>query len=213
MATSENTRLAALVAAGTAGVALLAALAFVGLQIWAPADRFAACRAVQVAGGQKFGGPFTLTAQNGERVSSDTLFARPALVYFGYTFCPDVCPLDVVRNVEAVDLLTDAGHDIRPVFITVDPARDTVQALSDYAEAMHPDMVALTGGEAELRAALSAYGGIASKQDDDPEYYLMSHTTLTYLALPGDEVVAVFTRRMGPEDLAEKTACYLDAAS
>ena len=99
-----------------------------------------------------------------------------------------------------------------PVFITVDPERDTPEALSDYANAMHPRMVALTGDPETLRQTLAKFGGSASKQDDDPEYYLMSHTTLTYLMLPGEGVVALFTRRLGPEELAEKTACYLDAA-
>ena len=69
-----------------------------------------------------------------------------------------------------------------------------------------------TGEEAELKATLASFGGTAAKLDDDPEYYIMSHSTLTYLMLPGEGVVALFTRKLGPEELAEKTACYLEAA-
>ena len=208
----DRSRLVAVLAVAATGLLLLGSLTFVAFQLRAPADRFAACREVQIAGGQQIGAPFNLVDQTGTTVSADQVIDRAALVYFGYTFCPDVCPLDVVRNVVAVDVLADAGRDVRPVFITVDPARDTAQALADYAHAMHPKMIALTGDEDMLKATLAAFGGAASKQDDDPEYYLMSHTTLTYLMLPGEGVVALFTRRLGPEQLADKTACYMDAA-
>lgn len=206
----RNTGFGVVVAAASAGLLLLGSLAFVVLQIKAPADRFAACREVQIAGGQKIGGPFELTDHNGNAVTDGTVVDRPALIYFGYTFCPDVCPLDVVRNVEAVDLLAERNHEVRPVFITVDPGRDTVEALNDYAYAMHPRMVALTGDPDALRQTLAKFGGSASKQDDDPEYYLMAHSTLSYLMLPGEGVVALFTRRIGPDEMAEKIACYLE---
>lgn len=202
----------AIAAAGAAALMLLASIAFVVLQVRAPGDRFAACREVQIAGGQKLGGPFELVDHTGATVTDGDVVDRPVLLYFGYTFCPDVCPIDVVRNIDAVDILAEAGREVRPVFVTVDPARDTPEALSDYAGAMHPRMIALTGAEDRVAAVLASFGGSASKQDDDPEYYLVSHTTLTYLMMPGEGVVAIFTRRLGPEELAEKTACFLDAA-
>lgn len=209
---TDRTGLVAIVAAGVVALVLLGSLAFVLLQLRAPADRFAACREVQVAGGQVLGAPFELIDHNGKTVTSDEVIDRPALVYFGYTFCPDVCPLDVVRNVEAVDILAEKGHQARPVFITVDPDRDTPEALNDYAYAMHENMIALTGDDATLKRVRSSFGATASRMDDDEEYYLVAHSTLTYLMLPTEGVVALFTRRLGPEELAEKTACFLDAA-
>lgn len=208
----DNSGRAAIIAASAAGLMLLASFAFIALQLRAPSDRFAACREVQIAGGQKLGGPFELIDQNGQSVTERDVIDRPALIYFGYTFCPDVCPLDVVRNVEAVDILAEGGKEVRPVFITIDPARDTPSALNDYAYAMHDEMVALTGPEDKIKRTLAAFGGQAAKMDDDPEYYLMSHSTLSYLMLPDEGVVALFTRRLDSEELAQKTACYLDAA-
>ncbi len=203
---------AAVAAVVVAGVALLVSGAFVALQIGAPADRFAACRQVRVSGMATLGGPFELTDETGARVTDADVIDRPTLVYFGYTFCPDVCPLDVVRNAEAVDLLAEIGHQVRPVFITVDPARDTPAVVASYTDAMHEDMLGLTGTSAEIKSVLASYGGSAAKLlSDTPDYYLMSHSTLSYLMLPGEGLVALFTRQLGVEELAAKTACYLDA--
>ncbi len=210
--TKDKSGPAALIAAATAVVMLVASLGFILLQLRTPADRFAACAGVRLPAGQEMGGPFKLTDHTGARVTDGDVIDRPALLYFGYTFCPDVCPLDVVRNADAVDILAEDGYEVRPVFITVDPARDTAEALSDYAEAMHPEMVALTGSEAEITETLAKFRAFASKQDGDPEYYVVSHTTLTYLMLPGEGVVAFFTRSLSAEEIAETTTCYLDAA-
>ncbi len=87
--------------------------------------------------GASIGGPFELLNTKDETVTDAQVIDRPALVYFGYTFCPDVCPFDVARNAEAVDLLKQAGHDVRLVFVTIDPARDTPEALADYQDNMY----------------------------------------------------------------------------
>ena len=155
---SDKTGSFAIVAAGSAAVMLLASIAFVVFQIFAPADRFASCREVQIAGGQKLGGSFELIDHNGNSVTDADVFDRPSLLYFGYTFCPDVCPFDVVRNVDAVELLAERGFEVRPVFVTVDPARDTPEALNDYVFAMSEKLIALTGDEIALRKARASFG-------------------------------------------------------
>ena len=208
----RRARGAAIAAVATAGILLAGSLGFVLLQLRAPADRFAECREVRVAGGVTFGGPFTLISETGETVTDTDVIDRPALIYFGYTFCPDVCPLDVVRNAEAIDLLEERGLEVRPVFITIDPARDTPEVVGAFTDGMHENMLGLTGSPEAIKAALSAYGGTASKMDDDPEYYLMAHSTLTYLAMPGEGVVALFTRTLGPEEMSEKIACFIERA-
>lgn len=162
-----------------------------------------------VVGGGSIGGPFTLVDQTGRTVSEAEVLAGPALVYFGYTFCPDVCPFDVARNADAVDLLAAQGLIVRPVFVTVDPARDTVEVLRDYAGYMHPELVALTGSEAQVDAAARAYR--VYHQRGDGEDYLVDHSTYTYLMLPGTGFADVMGRDLSAEEIAARTACYLMA--
>jgi protein SCO1/2 len=173
-------------------------------------DTFAQCRQGQVAGGD-IGGPFTLVNTQGQTVTDADALAKPALVYFGYTFCPDVCPFDVARNVEAVDLLEARGLDVTPVFISIDPERDSPQVLADYSANMHPKLVALTGSPEQVKAASLAYKTYFQKQPSDDEFYLMDHSTFTYLMLPGTGFVDFFRREITSEQMADSVACFVDA--
>ncbi len=175
-------------------------------------DAFAACRTAQVAGGAgAIGGPFTLVNTKGETVTDQDVFTKPSIVYFGYTFCPDVCPLDTARNAEAVDVLAEQGYDVTPVFITIDPERDTPEVVGDYVEIMHEKMIGLTGTLAQTTAASKAYRTYFRKQDGDPEYYLVDHSTFSYLVLPEQGFVEFFKRDTTPEQMAKTTACFVDA--
>ena len=200
------------IAAATAIVALLGATWY--LTVRGPGDdQFAACRGSAIAGGSgSVGAPFTLVNGAGETVTDTEVITKPSLLYFGYTFCPDVCPFDVTRNADAVDILQEQGVDVQPVFISVDPERDTPEQLAEYAGYMHEDMVALSGSPEQVKAAADAYRVIYSKQDGDDEYYLVNHTTFTYLVLPGHGFVEFFRRDTTPEAMAERTACFVDAA-
>lgn len=161
-------------------------------------------------GEMELGGPFTLTDQHGRRVTSAEVIDGPVLLYFGYTFCPDVCPVDVSVIAEAVDILAARGIAVKPVFITVDPARDTPEALAYWAEAMHPNMVALTGTPEEIAAVAKAYKAYYKKVEVEGSAadYLMNHTTFTYLVTP-EGVKAVFRRDVAPEKLADAVAAIL----
>lgn len=192
--------------------AVAVGLGLTGWKIWSDraSDRFAECRGGQVGGGS-IGGPFTLTDQTGQLVTEAEVITKPALVYFGYTFCPDVCPLDNMRNAEAVDLLAEMGIDAVPVFISVDPRRDTPEVMSDYAANMHPDMIALTGTEEQVRAASQAYKTYFKVQDPEAEYYLIDHSTFTYFMTPDQGFVDFFKREVTPAEMAERVACFLRA--
>ena len=157
------------------------------------------------------GGPFRLLDGSGTEVSDNEVLAGPSLVYFGYTFCPDVCPFDVARNAAAVDILAESGIDATPVFITVDPERDTPEVVAEYAEAFHPDMVGLSGSIGQVEEAAKAYRVYFRKQDDDSEFYLVDHSTFTYLSMPGEGVVDYFKRTDTADVLAERTACRIRA--
>lgn len=197
--------------ARAAAIALAALLGWQGYRTLQSqsADAFAECRSGAVAGGE-IGGPFTLTDTKGNVVTDATLLAKPALVYFGYASCPDVCPLDNARNTEAVALLAAQGLDVTSVFITVDPTRDTQAVLADYAENFE-GLLALTGSQAQTDAAAKTYKVYFQMPEKRDPGYMVDHTTMTYLMLPKVGFVDFFQRDATAQDMADKTACFLKA--
>ena len=197
--------------ASVAAIALAALLGWQGYRALQSqsADAFAECRSGAVAGGE-IGGPFTLTDTKGNVVTDATLLAKPALVYFGYASCPDVCPLDNARNTEAVALLAAQGLDVTSVFITVDPTRDTQAVLADYAENFE-GLLALTGSQAQTDAAAKTYKVYFQMPEKRDPGYMVDHTTMTYLMLPKVGFVDFFQRDATAQDMADKTACFLKA--
>jgi protein SCO1/2 len=151
------------------------------------------------------GGPFSLLDQHGERVTEKDFAGRFMLIYFGYTYCPDFCPLSLSAMTEALDLLDPVEADqVTPVFISVDPARDTVEALADYAPHFHPRLVALTGSDDEVKAAAKAYRvyyAIPAKEDDS---YAVDHSTFIYLMGPDGAYRAHFSHNTTPEEIADR---------
>ena len=197
--------------ASVAAIALAALLGWQGYRALQSqsADAFAECRSGAVAGGE-IGGPFTLTDTKGNAVTDATLLAKPALIYFGYASCPDVCPLDNARNTEAVALLAAQGLDVTPVFITVDPTLDTQAVLADYAENFE-GLLALTGSQAQTDAAAKTYKVYFQMPEKRDPGYMVDHTTMTYLMLPKVGFVDFFQRDATAQDMADKTACFLKA--
>jgi protein SCO1/2 len=200
--TKTYAMLAAVTVAGLLGGSAL----FIWLQ--KSGDTFAECRGGQVGGGQ-IGGPFTLVDTTGHTVTDEDVLTKPSLVYFGYTFCPDVCPLDAARNSEAVDILEERGFDVTPVFISIDPARDTPEALGDFVHNVHPKMIGLTGSEDQVKAASQAYKTYFKKQDGDEDYYLVDHSTFTYLMLPKIGFADFFRREDTADQMADRVQCFL----
>ena len=196
---------------------IAALLGGLGFMVWRGGqgdDQFAQCRATQIAGGAgAIGGPFTLTDHTGRTVTEADFDDVPTLLYFGYTFCPDVCPLDNARNAEAVDLLAQQGYDLTPVFISVDPERDTQEVLAEFVRFMHPNMIGLRGTEEQVRDAARAYRVYFAKQDSEDEFYLVDHSTSAYLLLPGHGFVEVIRRDQSPQQVADIVACFIDAGS
>lgn len=200
-------------------IALLSALVIVGLLggIWYATqsskggDAFAQCTASQVAGGAgSIGGPFELINAQGETVTDQDVITEPTLIYFGYTFCPDVCPIDTARNAEAVDVLAERNISVTPVFISIDPTRDTPEVVGDFAENLHERMIGLTGSEEQVKAASEAYRTYYKAHPADDEYYLVDHSTFSYLVLPELGFVEFFRREASAEDIAETVACFVE---
>ena len=173
----------------------------------------AQCRATNVTGGSgSIGGPFELVDHTGRTVTDADFADRPVLMYFGYTFCPDVCPLDTARNAQAVDLLTEQGYDVTPVFVSVDHQRDTQEALAEFVRFMHPEMIGLTGSEAQIRDAAQAYRVYFAIHDAEDDFYLIDHSTFSYFMLPEHGFVDIIRRDQSPEQVAETLACFIDNA-
>ncbi|WP_324752904.1 SCO family protein [Roseovarius sp. Pro17] len=201
------------IAAGVALIAVLGGIYLITAQ--SSGGDFAQCRSTAVAGGGDIGGDFTLVDETGQTVTSAEVLDQPALIYFGYTFCPDVCPLDLVRNAEATEILEERGMIVKPVFISIDPQRDTPEVVAEYTDAMHPRMLGLTGSPEQVKAASQAYRTFYKAHEPaegEEEYYLVDHSTFTYLTLPGHGFVEFFRRDLGGEQMADKVACFLDAS-
>ena len=207
------TRLIAIAAAlaVVAGLGLTFALTMMGGE----EDQFAQCRTSSVAGGAaQIGGEITLVSETGEIVTDKEVIDQPSLIYFGYTFCPDVCPLDNTRNAEAVDLLEERGQMVKPVFISVDPNRDTPEVMAEYTDYVHPRLLGLTGSEEQVRAASKAYRTFFQAHqptEGEEDFYLVDHSTMTYLTLPEHGFVEFFRRDATAEQIADRVQCFLDA--
>lgn len=202
--------IAAAAAAGLAGAFLLAMLILPALRS-DDGDRFAQCREGAVAEGADIGGPFELVNAAGETVTDADVITEPALIYFGYTSCPDVCPMDVDRNAAAVDILEERGISVKPVFITVDPDRDTPEVVGDFAANMHPRMEGLTGSAAQTKAASTAYRTYFKLHNQNGEEdYLVDHSTFSYLVLPETGFVDYFRREVAPEKMADRIGCFVE---
>lgn len=198
---------------GTLAALLLLLTGWMWLSRAQPGDRFAQCSKSTVAGGLgSLGTPFTLTDENGNRVTDQQVFTRPTLLYFGYTFCPDVCPLDSARNADALDILKSHNYNAQIAFITVDPKRDTPAVLRQFTDSFSPDMLGLTGTPDEIAAVNKGWRNYYKAHDDeDPNYYLVDHMTNTYLVLPGHGTVEFFGRDIPAQEMADRTACFIDA--
>jgi protein SCO1/2 len=173
-------------------------------------DLYADCRSSTVGGVGRIGGSFTLIDQNGRVVKDTDVITKPSLVYFGYTYCSDVCSLDVTRNAEAIDILDEQGFETQPVFISLDPDRDTPDVLKEFVTNIDDRMIALTGTPEQVAEVSHAYHVYSKKQEGgDPEFYMMDHSNFTYLVLPRMGFVDFFRRDDSAEKIADRTACYL----
>src|SRR5215470_5874987 len=128
------------------------------------------------------GGAFTLVDQNGAARRPEDFRGKLMLIYFGYTFCPDACPTALQDMSHAIDLLGPKGDAVQPIFITIDPARDTVEQMKLYASNFHPRLIALTGTAEQIAQAAKAYRVYYEKsRSSSGSDYLMDHTVYIYL--------------------------------
>ena len=154
-------------------------------------------------GQEPIGGPFELIDHTGARRTDADYRGKLALLYFGYTYCPDVCPTDLQAMASALDLLGDAARAVQPLFITIDPERDTAEHLANYVSLFHPRLVGLTGGADAVRQAARAYKVHYAKVvlPDSPDY-AMDHSAFIYLVNADGQYLGFFPPGTSPERMA-----------
>lgn len=154
--------------------------------------------------GAAIGGAFNLVNAAGQPVTWDDFAGKYRIVYFGYAYCPDVCPFDVQRMMQGFDRFVDANpdmaDDIQPIFITVDPQRDTPEVVGEFTSAFSDKLIGLTGTQAQVDAAIKSFAVYASKGEVNSEGgYLMDHSRAAYLMGRDGQPIALL-----PVEVADK---------
>ncbi len=150
------------------------------------------------------GGPFELIDHTGKRRTDADFRGKLLLVYFGYTYCPDVCPTDLLQISLAVDKLGAAGVNVQPLFISVDPERDTISVLAQYVSNFHPRLIGLTGTPAQIRAVADAYKAYYARYTpSDGGAYLIDHTGFIYLMGRSGEYLGFFPPGTSADRISE----------
>jgi cytochrome oxidase Cu insertion factor (SCO1/SenC/PrrC family) len=184
-----------------ATLALLAALIFAGTAYYFVNPSHTA----RGTGTALVGGPFTLTDQTGKKVTEKDFLGHYMLVFFGYTYCPDVCPTELQVMSAALDSLGSKADKIQPIFITIDPQRDTPEVMKQYVANFYPRLTGLTGSSEEIAAVAKAYRVYYSRVDgkSGTDNYLMDHSSIVYLMDANGTFLKHFTYTTDAAELAK----------
>ncbi len=185
------------------GALILLVLAGAILWLTRPGPGGAPDAAIALPAGTRIGGPFTLIDDQNRPVTDETYHGRWLLIYFGYTFCPDVCPTTLQTIANALDRLGKTSARITPLFITVDPARDTPSVMARYVRQFDSRIVGLTGSEPQIAAIAKAYRVYYAKETPkDGTAYTMDHSSFLYLMDPKGGLAALFGPQVTAAELA-----------
>ena len=209
----------AVISAVVALCALLGGIWYATMPADVDGDKYAQCRSTQVAGGAgQIGGPFTLVNSAGETVTDQDVITKPSLLYFGYTFCPDVCPVDMARMARGLAKFSESEPElaakIQPIFISVDPERDTPEVLDEFTSAFGENVIGLTGTKEQLDAAVKEFASFYGRGAElDNGHYLIDHTRFVFLFDPdGNPLTTLPTEiagKKGTEAVAQELAKWV----
>ena len=194
---------------------MLASLAAIAVASWVAWSWIAPDAARSGRGGvvqaeMDIGGPFELVDHNGRTVTDETFRGRYLLIYFGYGYCPDVCPTELANIAAALDVLGPKAEHVEPLFITVDPERDTAEFLSEYVVNFHPRLTGLTGTPEQVSAVAKSYKVYYAKANQPGGAdYLMDHTGFVYLMGPDGRFLSLFRGQTDPETIAETVSRFM----
>lgn len=151
-----------------------------------------------------FGGPFTMTDHNGKTVTEKDFAGQYRLIFFGFTYCPAICPTELAKITKVMQLLGDKAKDVHPIYVTVDPERDTPAKMKNYVEMFHPSITGLTGTAEQTKAITKAYKIYYAKVDDPKlSEYTMDHSSFTYFLGPDDRLLHIFKLPDTAEQMAD----------
>jgi protein SCO1 len=161
---------------------------------------------VQSSGAALIGGPFSLVGGDGKPVTDRDFRGRYMLIFFGFTHCPDICPAELQVVAQALEQLGDKAKKVVPIFITLDPERDTPEAMANYVKSFGPNFVGLTGSPEAIAAAAKAYRVAYSKVENKESAgdYSVDHSALVYLMDPEGRYVTHFSYGPSADQMAEK---------
>lgn len=157
--------------------------------------------------GAKIGGHFTLDSHGGP-ISTEALTTDLFLIYFGYTYCPDICPTELARMTAILNGLGEDAEEISPLFVTIDPTRDSIVTVTEYAKIFHPRIIGLSGTESQIEALQKKYQVYAQKTGEE-EDYLVDHTSRIYLMNSSARLLALFSMDTPVEKMIEQTKNFL----
>ena len=197
--------------AGAGACVLFVVASLLGCSAAAAAEQPSAAQMMDdlMYGRGSVGGPFTLTDQTGRQRSDAEFRGKLMVVYFGYTFCPDVCPADLMAITQALDALGPAAGGVQPIFITIDPERDT-KGLADYVASFHRSFVGLTGSPEEIRKVANSYKAFYVKVPGERGAdYSVDHAGVIYLMGRNGEYLGFMPPQTNPGKLTEVLRKYL----
>lgn len=200
-----KSRVLIILLAAVAGLVLAGLLAYVNKQANLPSSGLMAVTS------DAFGGPFTLTDHNGKTVTEKEYAGRYRLFYFGFTFCPAICPTELSKITTALNSLGPKAQQVQTLFVTVDPERDTAEKMKNYVAMFHPSIIGLTGTPEQVAAMLKAYKIYAAKvQDPKLTEYTMDHSTFIYLIGPDDRLLHIFKMKDTADYMSEMIGRWID---
>ncbi|KAL0716931.1 hypothetical protein Bca4012_066253 [Brassica carinata] len=156
------------------------------------------------AGKAAIGGPFSLVRDDGKRITEKDLMGKWTILYFGFTHCPDICPDELIKLSASIDKIKDkSGVDVVPVFISVDPERDTVEQVHEYVKEFHPKLVGLTGSPEEIKSVARSYRVYYMKTEEEDSDYLVDHSIVMYLMSPEMSFVKFYGKNHDVDSLTD----------
>ena len=206
----KRTPNAALIGVMLAALVTIATVAYTAWTRLAKPENAVTAESNGLSAAVRIGGPFVLTNHFGEKVTNETYQGRFLFVYFGYGYCPDICPTELANMAATLDAMGDASAAVQPLFITVDPERDTSEFLSEYVAQFHPNFVGLTGTTAEIASVAKSYRVFYQKvESDEASEYLMDHSGFVYLMGPEGAFLTMFRGGTNPESVAKTITAYI----